>query len=111
MEQLSLAAFAPHLNTRFRVATEGARTVEVELAQVRDLGSTEQQEQFSLIFHGPLDRFLPQGTYHLIHDRMGELDLFLVPVGKEEGAFLYQAVFNRVKARGNPRTGGPSFTY
>jgi len=37
---------------------------------------------------------LPQGIYGLSHERMGDFDLFLVPISREELGFRYEAVFN-----------------
>jgi hypothetical protein len=71
--------------------------LEIELIEAADDESTPRQERFSLIFRGPLQPFLPQGTFRMEHDKMGTLDLFLVPIGKEEDGFRYQAVFNRLR--------------
>lgn len=49
---------------------------------------------FSLIFLGPNDPMLLQATHRLAHDEMGDLDIFLVPIGKDERGYSYQAVFN-----------------
>jgi hypothetical protein len=32
----------------------------------------------------------------MAHDKLGEFDLFLVPVAKNENGFQYEAVFNRM---------------
>ena len=53
-------------------------------------------ERFSLYFTGP-DRYLPQHVYRIEHEQMGALDLFLVPVGKLDNGFRYEAVFNYFK--------------
>ena len=57
-------------------------------------GEQGGMERFSIYFLGPADIFLPQGTFRLTHERMGDLDLFLVPVKREELGFRYEAVFN-----------------
>jgi hypothetical protein len=49
---------------------------------------------FSLLFTGPLEPALSQLIYTLSHDRLGELSLFLVPVGLDDRGRLYEAVFN-----------------
>ncbi|MAD43597.1 MAG: hypothetical protein CMH98_01210 [Oceanospirillaceae bacterium] len=53
----------------------------------------EDTNSFSLIFLTEDKRALSQGTYGL---KFGEevRDIFLVPVGVENGRSLYQAVFN-----------------
>lgn len=49
---------------------------------------------FSLVFLGPEGVSFQQGTYSLGHEKLGELELFLVPVGIEQGRMQLEAVFN-----------------
>jgi len=49
---------------------------------------------FSLIFLGAGERVLPQRLYSMKHEAMGELSIFLVPVGRDARGVSYQAVFN-----------------
>lgn len=51
------------------------------------------RQQFSLVFLGVLDAMLPQGTYQLSHPRLGELELFLVPLGPSTEGMQYEAAF------------------
>lgn len=98
-KDLTKEIFSESLSTKFRLEAEPSKPIELELIQLTEGVSTPANEQFSLIFRGPLDYFLVQRIYHMEHDKMGEIDLFLVPVGKEQDGFHYEAVFNRV--RGN----------
>lgn len=95
-DNLTKEKFAESLNTKFRVGAETAGTVEIELVQLVEGVSTPRQEQFSLLFLGPLDRFLMQKTYRVEHDSLGEFDMFLVPVGRGQDGFQYEAIFNRL---------------
>ena len=54
-------------------------------------------ERFSAFFFGAGDGILRQGIYPLEHVAMGAFELFLVPVGKTEGGYQYEAVFNYYK--------------
>ena len=56
----------------------------------------EGVERFSLYFVGPGDFYLPQSIYRMEHDALGTLEIFIVPVGKEEAGYRYEAVFNRL---------------
>ena len=87
--------FAEHLNTQFHIPLQPSGAVELELMEVVSTLSTPRQEQFSIFFRGPANIYLPQSTYHMKHDAMGELDLFIVPVGRDPEGFRYEAVFNR----------------
>jgi len=89
------ATFRPHVDTTF-VADPGAREIPLRLAEVGDERVSGGMEQFSLFFHGPADRLLPQGTYALEHSALGPLELFLVPVvGSNDERIVYQACFSR----------------
>ncbi len=102
-ETLSKESFAELLNTKFRVLleTENAPEVELELAEVVEFPtlthSRSDVERFSLYFYGPGDFFLPQGTYRLAHERLGEHDIFLAAIAEEPRGFRYEAVFSYFK--------------
>ena len=92
------AEFAKHLNTNFRVQAESPRPVELKLIAVTPRPSEPHEEagmeRFSAVFSGPVDVFLPQQTYHLVHPEMGEFDVFLVAIAHEADGFKYEAVYN-----------------
>jgi hypothetical protein len=88
--------FAGLLNTKFRVVVDSPDVVELELVEVSENKVTSHQEYFTIIFSGAPDQFLGQGTRSLQHDKMGTIDLFLVPVGKDESGIQYESVFNRI---------------
>jgi hypothetical protein len=95
-EILTKEAFTENLNTNFRIPLESSSVAEMELIEVVETTATPRQQQFSLFFRGPLEYLLPQGTYHMEHEKMGAIDLFIVPVGREQDGFRYEAVFNYV---------------
>jgi hypothetical protein len=95
-ELLTKEAFAENLNTKFRVPLESPDAVELELIEVMEARSTSRQQQFSVFFRGPLEYGLQQGTYQMEHEKMGKIDLFIVPVGREADGLHYEAVFNYV---------------
>lgn len=99
IDQYNPEVFEPHVGSIFRVEAAGD-AVPLQLAEVQRGLSTPRMLQFSLFFKGPLQPFLQQQTVHLNHDVLGEMDLFIVPVGKEESQFVYQVVFSRLT--GNP---------
>jgi hypothetical protein len=95
---LTAETFAENLNTKFRVRAETPRPVELELVEVKEYTPRSNEhggmERFSLFLNGPRDIYLPQQTYALEHASMGELELFIVPVGRDEHALRYEVVFN-----------------
>jgi hypothetical protein len=52
-----------------------------------------ERRQFSLLFRGPSDLQLSQGLWLLEHEGMGELALFLVPLGPDADGPRYEAAF------------------
>ena len=94
-EFLTMDTFSGHVNTKFLMHYGDAKTAEIELTSVEDVGSSSRQIQFSLLFLAPHDAPLAQSIYKLEHDKLGKLDVFLVPVGKDARGVEYQAIFNR----------------
>lgn len=95
-DNLTKAAYEANLNTTFTVCPDAERRVDLELVAVRAGRSSPRQEQFALLFSGPLDHPLGQGTWTLQHDKLGEFDLFLAPVDRDAASYYYEAVFNRL---------------
>ena len=99
LDKLQSSDFLPNLNTIFRIHLDGeADAVPLELARVTGTGqrfSPEAREAFSLLFLGPVSpHHLVQHIYRLEHEQMGTLEIFLVPLGPENGRMKYEAIFN-----------------
>ena len=94
-------AFSKQLNTKFRVSL-GDSLVDLELVEVKSYLSKQKEhegmERFSLYFQGPAEPHLPQQLYAFNHDQMGEFNIFIVPIGKNDAGFRYEAVFNLFKS-------------
>jgi hypothetical protein len=95
---LTKEMFAQNLNTRFWLMDERSDPYAMDLIELADGHSTPRQEQFSLHFRGTPDRIYPQRIYAMKHDGIGDFELFLVPIGRDESGTLYEAVFNRMIA-------------
>lgn len=93
----SHAAFAAALHTQFGLRQDGSQSIELELIHVSELQSTPRQEMYAIIFRGPLSAPLSQRIYQLEHEQMGMFSLFIVPVGKGEQGYEYEAIFNHFK--------------
>jgi hypothetical protein len=98
LDQLTSADFAVQLHTVFRARWTGIEPVDLELNRVTDLNQAaatpEGRRPFSLEFLGPVSsQYLPQHIYHLEHARLGEIEIFLVPLGPEQGRMRYEAIF------------------
>lgn len=94
-EQISKAAFAEQVKTKFRTRFDGQPALELELTEVKEFATSPTVEQFSLFFLGPPEAPVWQGLYQLTHDQLGQLEIFLVPIGRDQTGVQYEAVFNR----------------
>jgi hypothetical protein len=89
--------FAKHLGTKFQVQVASEQTIDVELVEVSELKQSPRQEQFGILFRGPNEFFLGQGTRRLHHQEVGSTELFLVPIRQDATGFYYEAIFNHVR--------------
>jgi hypothetical protein len=75
--------------------------IELELVEVddlrdpkRSLPSHVRQDPFQLKLRGPIEPLLLQSTYRFSHRELGDVQLFLVPMGPEDGSHWYNVVVN-----------------
>ena len=92
---LTKGIFQENLNTRFWLTAVGTDPYALDLVEFVEFQTAPKQEQFSLRFRGDRAQVFPQQTYAMKHDAVGEFELFLVPIGRDESGTLYEAVFNR----------------
>lgn len=96
LESLVRETFVPLVDSTFAVGDPASPLLELRLAATGPAGSglPGQRTPFSLLFHGPLRPVLPQRVYQLSHAELGELAIFLVPIGPAGGAMQYEAIFS-----------------
>ena len=96
------AEFAANLNTTFLIRADAAKPIELKLIDVKahqsEVHPRPDMERFSVFFVGPEDHFLPQSLYSLSHEKMGDFNVFLVPIGKEPDGYRYEAIYNYYKS-------------
>jgi hypothetical protein len=93
---LTKTMFEENLNTRFWLVDDGSEPHAMDLIELTNGHSSPRQEQFSLRFRGDRNKVFPQRIYPMKHDSIGDFDLFLVPIGRDDTGTLYEAVFNRL---------------
>ena len=95
---LTQTEFSKHLNTKFHTELADGSPVELELVEVKAYrGNVPEEtgmERFSAFFRTPEGVLLPQQTYTLTHEQMGELLIFMVPISSKADGVRYEAVFN-----------------
>jgi hypothetical protein len=96
VSQLNRHDFAEHLHSTFALNPAAGGSLPVELVEVNSADLSPRLDTFSLIFRGPKAPLVPQGLYQLQHEKLGELSLYLVPVGPDRAGMQYEAVFNRI---------------
>lgn len=94
--RLTKAMFEQNLNTKFWLLDESAQPHVMDLIELTNGHSSPRQEQFSLRFRGDRNQVFPQRIYPMKHDSIGDFDLFLVPIGRDDAGTYYEAVFNRL---------------
>ncbi|UCH24905.1 MAG: hypothetical protein JSV66_13265 [Trueperaceae bacterium] len=97
LHNATLEAFEAVTGEGFRLAFDDGEELELRLHEVRALaeqprGNTERIP-FSLLFTGPATPILEQRIYPLEHERLGRLEIFLVPLGPVENKIHYEAIF------------------
>jgi len=97
VDVLQFESFGPYLNSTFAVRA-GEATVDLTLTQATRTPASPYpgmaREPFSLTFQSASPEVLPQSLYAFEHPAMGKLDIFIVPIGRDGGGVIYQAVFN-----------------
>lgn len=96
-DSLSQEAFAENVNSKFHVSTDDTNQVELELAEVSELKQLKSHDQFAVVFRGPLNFFMGQGMRSFDHGKLGQFELFIVPIRQDEQGYYYEAVFNRFR--------------
>jgi hypothetical protein len=88
-------AFVAHLESVF-VLESGASCTLVEVGAARKLVAPSAEfTSFSLLFSAPAGFSAESRIYRLSHREMGEMDLFLSPVGYSKGKVSLEAIFSQ----------------
>jgi hypothetical protein len=102
-EPLTSELFAPHVGEQFELAPSEGDPFEAVLVSCDETTYGEREQwlasidrvPFSLLFRAPGGDLLPQQTFAVRHPQLGELEIFLVPLGPGgDGAMAYEAVFS-----------------
>jgi len=96
LSELTKEVWLQNLHGHFWLQIGPQEPIGLELVEVKSLGekpSNDRREPFSLVFQGPSLPMLTQQMYTLQNEHIGDLNLFLVPIGAESGRFVYEAIF------------------
>ena len=93
-------SFARHLGETFVLRPPEQAPIQVELVDAKALAArvtgdaSVRKTPFSLLFRVKGASDLPQHTYRLAHAELGEMDLFLVPIGPDAVGMRFEAIFS-----------------
>ena len=94
---MTYETFAGRAGETFRDSEAGfdlvLETVEDTSALARTVAEGGRKP-FALLFRGPAEPVVPQSIRPLVHDELGDLPIFLVPVERAAEGVRYHAVFN-----------------
>ena len=96
--QLVFEDFADRVGEVFVISEPNVPAIPLTLTEAEPLPARLTKPgirpPFSLVFLGKDPRVLMQRLYRLEHAEMGEMTIFLVPIGKDAEGVSYQATFN-----------------
>src|SRR6478672_3729354 len=90
--------FAAVEGSYFSATLPDGSALEFLFLKLEEVVSNSVQETFTLQFRAPITAPIAQGIYHLKHEKLGSVDLFLVPIKKAEDGVYFEAVFNHFLA-------------
>lgn len=86
-DNYDVSIFSKHVGSRFRIETGSGQSVDAELIEAAVLGdggqdpTASRRTPFSLLFAVTSGDDLPQQIYTINHEALGDLQLFMVPLG------------------------------
>src|SRR5262245_19790788 len=98
LDRLVKDDFDPYVGDEFELALDGDATLSLELVSSDSLSSATVERSarapFALVFRSPGERrYAQQQIYTVRHAELGAMEIFLVPIGPDEGGMRYEAVF------------------
>ena len=97
VDRLTIEDFEPLVGSSFWAEFPNGAKVELRLVRTARVMESEAAQlprhPFSLFFAGPQSFLLRQATYHLSHETLDPIDIFLVPIGQDAATYQYEAVF------------------
>lgn len=98
LDEIRFETMHPLIGSAFHISVPERGEVDLKIMDVakvmeRVKSPRLKREPFSIYLIGPNDVRFSQGMYPFRHDELGELEMFIVPIGTAEEGFQYEAVF------------------
>ncbi len=97
LDKLTKDHFEKYLNSIFSIQFQPEINLDAELIGVKGLGGDTDLERqpFSITLRtDQKDQYYSQATFVVKHPEMGDLTLFLSPLGPDKAGMLYEGVFS-----------------
>ena len=97
LQHLTTADFQSEIGKDFSIRFSTGVAMPAQLEKVLDLPAYPNLERkpFSILLQtAQKDRYYPQAIYTIEHAVLGSMEIFLVPVGRNERGVQYEAVFS-----------------
>jgi len=98
-QELTRDDYAANLNTDFVVEFNPEMKITMQLIEATEVLERFRQRTYSLLFQAPADTPIAQGMLNIEHEKLGQFNIFLVPVGKDDRGVLFESVFNQLMER------------
>lgn len=89
--------FLPYVGDTFVIISYADHRINFTLQEVnnsKNQSTAFKRQPFSLLFSGPVQPSLPQATYQFNHSVLGVMEIFIVPVGKDQESIFYEAIYS-----------------
>jgi hypothetical protein len=100
LDRLTATDFAPAVGDTFVLEADDAGRVGLELIESRlhepdapAESADGKRAPFTLTFRGPVEPVLPQRIYQVEHKSLQPLEIFVVPIARDDHGTIYEAVF------------------
>ena len=99
LDDMTLQTFEPLIGTMFTVRRADGDPIQIKLTAAEPVmervrSKKLKRQPFVIYFEGPESPFLQQQMYEFSHEAIGEnVAIFIVPIGREDGLYQYEAVF------------------
>lgn len=90
--------FSGQVGSVFRARSADGAETDLKLVDLEELVANEVQENFTLLFVAAGDTPPVQGMYRMSHEQLGGMEIFIVPVKKDDKGVYFEAVFNNLVA-------------
>jgi hypothetical protein len=100
LDRLTATDFASAVGDTFAVNAGDAGRLDFELIDcaLHDPGAPAEDASgarapFTLVFRGPVEPVLPQSIYRFEHPSLEPMEIFIVPIARDQAGTSYEAVF------------------